>query len=385
MTLTTIQSSDVQVFQGSISSSHPSPEGKNVASRPGQVFEMTDQDVLLGRGTGPNESRGNIRFRALVRRALQGVEPSKLDGRLKARLAREILKAVKAENGRFLKINSDGNSPIRSFSVVSDSVALDKVKQSFRHQLRVLEDALSKGTVGTTPGSRHQTASPVTSAPRSTPPSSSNAYLNDSQYHQQESMSSSLRALLDQSNTNGLTSAASMNLNLVRDRLEKEIAANAIASQAFAASAAARRTMRETALSNALLVGDHCMDSSSMTDLMVINALATAKAEAALRQASSLPYFSSANSFGGLASLLRNNENPSLGSSSSLMMSRRLAASPTVRSSFDASNHLRDLESRIAAALAVINPDSSSGRHHQSLSRNNDTPHYLEMILRRGT
>ena len=42
-------------------------------------------------GTGPNECQGNIRFRALVRQVLQRADLSKLDGRLKNQLAREIL------------------------------------------------------------------------------------------------------------------------------------------------------------------------------------------------------------------------------------------------------------------------------------------------------
>jgi hypothetical protein len=362
-----VSKSDVHHYQGPISSSSASPEMLN-ATRPGLVFEITDQDVLLGRGTGPNESQGNIRFRALVRHALQDGEASRLDGRVKAKLAREILKAVKSENGRFLKINSDGSSATRSFSIVPDNVALDKIKQSFRHQLRVLEDAMSKRKASTS-GSLDDGASPVATNPQS----SSSSYPT-SQFQRQTSMTPSLGALLNPSNSNDLRSTPNMNVGFARDNLEKEAVA-----KVFAASAAARRTMRESALSNALMLGDPCLETSPMTEL--INALATAKAKAALRQASSMSYMP-ANYFGGLAPHFRRNQDPSLVTGNSMMMATRLA-SPTGRSPQEGLSFLRDLESRIAEAMAVVTPKASD-IHHQSLLLNN-SPHYLDMILRRAT
>ena len=95
----------------------------------------------VGRGTGPNECQGNIKFRALVRQVLQRADLSKLDGRLKAKMAKEILHSVKSRNGRFLRANFQEATGRRSYVEVPDSVALDKIKQSFRHQLRVLGEA----------------------------------------------------------------------------------------------------------------------------------------------------------------------------------------------------------------------------------------------------
>lgn len=46
---------------------------------------------LRDAGTCPNECQGNIRFRALVRQVLQRADLSKLDKRLKNQLAKEIL------------------------------------------------------------------------------------------------------------------------------------------------------------------------------------------------------------------------------------------------------------------------------------------------------
>jgi hypothetical protein len=107
------------------------------------ILHLSEHDVLLGRGTGPNECRGNIRFRALVRQALQNADLTILDGKRKAGISKEILDVVKSNNGRFVKIapHSLQNGVRRTFVAISDDVALDKIRQSFRHQLRVLGDS----------------------------------------------------------------------------------------------------------------------------------------------------------------------------------------------------------------------------------------------------
>jgi hypothetical protein len=135
------------------------------ASRKKQlILELSEHDVLLGRGTGPNECRGNIRLRALVRQALRNADLTKLDGKLKAGYSKEILEVVKSNNGLFVKaIPPSLNCPRRIFVAVSDVVALDKIKQSFRHQLRILGESLesknykdtSPSLVDDSPGSLH--------------------------------------------------------------------------------------------------------------------------------------------------------------------------------------------------------------------------------------
>jgi hypothetical protein len=99
------------------------------------VEDIGKNDVLLGRGTGPNEFVGNIHFRALVREMIQSSPLPDKQGE-KTKLAKKIVRAVKARKGRFLrKIEGSGRE---AFVVVPDRVAEDKTRQSFRHQLRSL-------------------------------------------------------------------------------------------------------------------------------------------------------------------------------------------------------------------------------------------------------
>jgi hypothetical protein len=93
-------------------------------------------DVLLGRGSGPNAFIGNVRFRSLVRDSIQtpGFSPT-LDG--KSKLAQAIVNNVKARNGRFVKrVISTRKNCGDLFAEVPDRVSLDKIKQTIRHQLR---------------------------------------------------------------------------------------------------------------------------------------------------------------------------------------------------------------------------------------------------------
>jgi hypothetical protein len=101
------------------------------------VKELTEADVLLGRGTGPNEYQGNIRFRALVKTALRSYEFQKSTGSTKTMLARMIVHDVKAQTGWFLKkVGTSSTTGGDLFAVAPDRVAVDKTRQSFRHQLK---------------------------------------------------------------------------------------------------------------------------------------------------------------------------------------------------------------------------------------------------------
>lgn len=135
---------------------------------PPPVLLLGTQDVLLGRGTGPNEQMGNVRFRALVRESIQVAGgPRFVTGRTKHKLAMDVMAQVKANGGRFLrKMKPSSNTTTRhqgeqaagpegevqqqrinttaevatittdGYEEVTDEQALDKVKQSFRHQVR---------------------------------------------------------------------------------------------------------------------------------------------------------------------------------------------------------------------------------------------------------
>jgi hypothetical protein len=100
--------------------------------------ELGQNDVILGRGTGPNTYIGNVRFRSLVRDSIQtpAFSPTP-DG--KSELAQAIMNTVKVRNGRFVKrVNNTRKKREDLFVEVNDRVALDKTKQTFRHQLRVV-------------------------------------------------------------------------------------------------------------------------------------------------------------------------------------------------------------------------------------------------------
>jgi hypothetical protein len=100
------------------------------------IRELGQNDVLLGRGTGPNESIGNVHFRSLVRDSIQtpGFSPTP-DG--KSEFAQVIVNTVKARNGRFVKrVNITRKNCGDVFVEVPDRVSLDKTKQTFRHMLR---------------------------------------------------------------------------------------------------------------------------------------------------------------------------------------------------------------------------------------------------------
>jgi hypothetical protein len=100
-------------------------------------------------GTGPNEYVGNVRFRHLLRQVLKKASSTKdptpaLQNKL--RLARQVVHTIKSRGGRFLErsvsspdITAARTSFLPVYREVVDRVAVEKTKQSFRHQLRNIE------------------------------------------------------------------------------------------------------------------------------------------------------------------------------------------------------------------------------------------------------
>eukprot|EP00934_Nitzschia_sp_Nitz4_P005953 Nitzschia sp. Nitz4//scaffold238_size30058//19551//20594//NITZ4_008003-RA/size30058-augustus-gene-0.17-mRNA-1//-1//CDS//3329543540//5943//frame0 len=140
--------------------------------------QIGNDDVLLGRGTGPNGSRGNIKYRSLVRQVLekacgiaipteepnQGAEDTIQGSVEKSDLAGHIVRTIKGRGGRFLQKVETKTSPSEEEVVsgshmdcyveVDDSVALNKTKQTFRHQMRIIERAhATAGTPAESPAS----------------------------------------------------------------------------------------------------------------------------------------------------------------------------------------------------------------------------------------
>lgn len=123
---------------------------------PGIITDLRKNDVLLGRGTGPNEHEGNIRFRMVAADIMAACANDSFEGNYlnKTTAAKKLLAAIYERNGRFLrKLSREevasfskggklGGKPERKkdmFVVLPYRVALEKAKQSFRYQRRVLE------------------------------------------------------------------------------------------------------------------------------------------------------------------------------------------------------------------------------------------------------
>mmetsp|Transcript_22850 Transcript_22850/g.49857 ORF Transcript_22850/g.49857 Transcript_22850/m.49857 type:complete len:461 (+) Transcript_22850:32-1414(+) len=102
------------------------------------VTKLGPYDVLFGRGSGPNDHEGNVRFRKLV--AERKAEYMATNHRMtKAKIAREIVDAVFSQNGRFLKkIEADDARNIgipdgvEAWTGVDDDTIMEKAKQALR-------------------------------------------------------------------------------------------------------------------------------------------------------------------------------------------------------------------------------------------------------------
>jgi hypothetical protein len=150
-------------------------EVNNVSSSSDAAFRQSD--VLLGRGSGPNRWKGNVRFRQLVLKSFQDysdsctsssslireryqhlerpVSFSALSASVKNKLASNVFSAIERENGRFLqkltqkefelekhppatimhKQEEDGNGGDKVVFVyveASKRKAMEKIKQTFR-------------------------------------------------------------------------------------------------------------------------------------------------------------------------------------------------------------------------------------------------------------
>jgi hypothetical protein len=130
------------------------------------VANLSNNDVLLGRGTGANEHEGNKRFRGMASHCLlksmnnpSSIQISKLE------VARQLVAMVHYKKGKFVrKLTRDESKAVTRvvrgspnnkkcwigyhakdlYVVVPEDVAVEKAKQSFRHQLGLL---MKKGDV----------------------------------------------------------------------------------------------------------------------------------------------------------------------------------------------------------------------------------------------
>jgi hypothetical protein len=141
---------------------------------------LSDDDVLLGRGTGSNEHVGNVRFRTIVMDVLQqsmcavaskqrNSFPLEVIQYSKSSMAASVLAIVHKRGGHFVRKLSEAEARIYFkdqqqhqhqskeedstttttvsvllYMVVPREVAMEKAKQSFRHQKRVLNGGMKR-------------------------------------------------------------------------------------------------------------------------------------------------------------------------------------------------------------------------------------------------
>lgn len=103
------------------------------------VTEVGPADVLLGRGTGPANHQGNVRFRVRVE-SMKPEYVATASRRSKNKLVRELVDSIKVDNGRFLRklsrsqARQSGQGDSDSvYEVVPDCVAVGKTKQAIRY------------------------------------------------------------------------------------------------------------------------------------------------------------------------------------------------------------------------------------------------------------
>lgn len=102
------------------------------------VTVVHPNDVLFGRGSGPNDHEGNIRFRDMV--AQRKAEYMATNHRqTKAKIAKTIVDTVFASNGRFLKKLEPAEvqklglaSGMDIYQIVDDDTIMEKAKQALR-------------------------------------------------------------------------------------------------------------------------------------------------------------------------------------------------------------------------------------------------------------
>jgi hypothetical protein len=114
------------------------------------VHEVGVNDILLGRGTGPNENQGNVRFRRLLEEMIERLQYPMSSIISKTAVATEVLQTITERNGRFVrKLTSEERRSVLGtlskknrkgkdndvFVVVAEKLALEKIRQSFRFQL----------------------------------------------------------------------------------------------------------------------------------------------------------------------------------------------------------------------------------------------------------
>ena len=117
-----------------------SSSSPNVSGAGHFITIINPNDVLFGRGSGPNDHEGNIRFRDLV--GERKAEYMATNHRqTKAKIAREIVGRVIQKNGRFLKRVEPAEAKelgipkgVEAWIAVDEETIMEKAKQALRQQ-----------------------------------------------------------------------------------------------------------------------------------------------------------------------------------------------------------------------------------------------------------
>ena len=99
------------------------------------VTDLKSDDVLLGRGIGPNEHQGNVRFREIVC-SLRSEYLATSKRKAKDKIAHKAMQIIKARQGRFLrKMNEPAAKPVGAkdvYVIADEKTAVEKTKQALR-------------------------------------------------------------------------------------------------------------------------------------------------------------------------------------------------------------------------------------------------------------
>jgi len=129
------------------------------------VTVVNPTDVLFGRGSGPNDHEGNIRFRDVVSKR-KAEYMSTNHRQTKATIAKDVVNTVYQSNGRFLKkleasdLQKMGFPPSTEvYQIVDDDTVMEKAKQALRQNRD--KNASQKRSISPKPRKHHQMAAPA--------------------------------------------------------------------------------------------------------------------------------------------------------------------------------------------------------------------------------
>jgi hypothetical protein len=149
------------------------------------VTEIQENDVLLGRGTGPNDHPGNVVFRKLIKDQFSSYGTASVRGD-KTKMARQAVAFIHNRNGRFLRrldprevstlmvpersqeCGSSHQGQEVYLVIDDDRLLIQKTKQAFRHLLRQTAQALAASTSASTSTSANQKVVASTSSASAT-------------------------------------------------------------------------------------------------------------------------------------------------------------------------------------------------------------------------